>query len=51
MVHKTKGIKRSEKKHFDEFLDKYFIQTWLKKSLIDMFNYNSDNNKDWKQEM
>ena len=31
MVHKTKVIKRSEKKHFDKFLDKYFIQTWLKK--------------------
>ena len=27
MVHKTKGIKRSDKLHFDEFLDKYFIQT------------------------
>ena len=51
MVHKTKGIKQSEKKHFDEFLDKYFIQTWLKKSLIDTFNYNSDDNKDWKREM
>ena len=48
MVHKTKGSKRSEKKHFDEFLDKYFIQTRLKKRLMDMFNYNSDNNEDWK---
>ena len=51
MVHKTKGIKRSKKKHFDKFLDKYFIQTWLKKRLIKMFNYNSDDNKDWKREM
>ena len=51
MVYKIKGIKRSEKKHFDEFLDKYFIMTWLKERLIDMDNYNSDNNEDWKQEM
>ena len=51
MVHKTKGIKRSEKKQFDEFLDKYFIQTWIKKRLIDMFNYKSDENEDWKREM
>ena len=49
MVHKTEGIKQSEKKHFDEFLDKYFIQMGLKKRLIDMFYYNSDDNKDWKR--
>jgi len=51
MMHKTKGIKRSEKKHFDKFLDKYCIKTWLKKRLINMFNYNSDDNEDWKREM
>jgi hypothetical protein len=51
MVYKTKGIKQSEKKHFDELLDKFFIQTWLKKRLIDMFNYNSDDNEDWTREM
>ncbi len=50
-VYKIKGLKRNDKKQFDEFLDKYFIQTWLKKRLIDMFNYNSDDNEDWKQDM
>jgi hypothetical protein len=48
MVHKTKGIKWSKKKHFDKFLDKYFIQIWLKNRLFDMFNYNFDSNEDWK---
>ncbi len=50
-VYKLKGLKRNDKKQFDEFLDKYFIQTWLKKRLIDMFSYNSDDNEEWKQDM
>ena len=51
MVHKIKGLKRCDKKQFDEFLDNYFIPTWLKRKLIDMFNYNSDENGDRRQDM
>ncbi len=51
IMYKVKGMKWNEKKHFDDFLDKYFIQTWFRKRLTDMFNYNSDNNEDWKQDM
>ena len=29
-VHGKKGLKRCDKKLFDEFLDKYFRKTWLK---------------------
>jgi hypothetical protein len=32
-VYEIKGLKRNDKKQFDEFLDKYFIQTWLKKKI------------------
>ena len=51
MVHKSKGLKRCDKKQFDEFLNSYFIPTWLKRKLIDMFNYNSDENGDWRRDM
>ncbi len=51
MVHKTKGLERCDKKQFDEFLNSYFIPTWLKRKLIDMFNYNSDENGDWRRDM
>ena len=47
-VLKTKGIKRCDKRLFEEFLDTYFIKTWLKKRLIDMFNYNSGEDDDWR---
>ena len=47
VVQKTKGLKRNKKKEFDEFLNTYFIPTWLKPKLIDMFNYNSDKKGDW----
>ena len=39
-VRASKGLKRANKKLFEEFLDQYFIKTWMKKKLIDMFNYN-----------
>jgi hypothetical protein len=51
MVRKTKGIKKSEKKRFEEFMKTYFIPTWLKPKLIEMFNYNSDEKGDWRREM
>jgi hypothetical protein len=51
VVQKTKGLKRNEKKEFDEFLNTYFIPTWLKPKLIDMFNYNSDEKGDWRHDM
>ena len=51
MVQKTKGLKMSEKKQFDDFLNTYFIPTWLKQKLIDMFNYNSDKMGNWQREM
>jgi hypothetical protein len=51
VVQKTKGLKRNEKKEFDEFLNTYFIPTWLKPKLIDMFNYNSDEKGDWRRDM
>ena len=51
MVHKSKGLKRCDKKQFDEFLNSYFIPTWLKRKLIEMFNYNSDKNGDWRRDM
>jgi hypothetical protein len=51
VVQKTKGLKRNEKKEFDEFLNTYFIPTWLKPKLIDMFNYNSDEKGDWRRGM
>ena len=48
-VHNTKDIKRCDKKLFDGYLDNYFKKTWLRKKLIDMFNYNDG--EDWKREM
>ncbi len=51
MVQKTKGLKRSEKKQFNDFLNTYFIPTWLKQKLIDMFNYNSDEKGNWRRDM
>ena len=47
-VYKKKDLKRCEKKLFDEFLDKYFMKTWLKRKLIDMFNYNTGEGENWK---
>jgi len=51
MVNKNKGLKRCDKRQFDDFLNSYFIPTWSKRKLIDMFNYNSDDNGDWRREM
>ena len=48
-VHDKKDIKRCDKKLFDGYLDYYFKKTWLRKKLIDMFNYNDG--EDWKREM
>ena len=48
-VRESKELKRAEKKGFDEFLDQYFIKTWMKKKLIDMFNYNDGD--DWRREI
>ena len=50
-VRTGKGLKRAEKKLFDEFLDQYFIKTWMKKKLIDMFNYNDGEGDNWKRDM
>ena len=47
-VLKTKGIKRCDKRLFEEFLDTYFIKTWLKKRLIDMLNYNTGESDSWR---
>ena len=38
-------------KLFDEFLDQFFIKTWLKKKLIDMFNYNDGEGGKWRRDM
>ncbi len=46
-----KELKRAEKKLFNEFLDQYFIKTWMKKKLIDMFNYNDGEGDSWRREM
>ena len=46
-----KELKRAEKKLFNEFLDQYFIKTWMKKKLIDMFNYNDGDGDSWRREM
>ncbi len=50
-VRTSKGLKRAEKKLFDEFLDQYFIKTWMKKKLIDMFNYNDGDGDNWRRDM
>ena len=50
-VNGVKDLKKSEKKMFDEFLDQYFIKTWLKKKLIDMFNYNDGEGGKWRRDM
>ncbi len=50
-VRDCKELKRAEKKLFDEFLDRYFIKTWMKKKLIDMFNYNDGDGDNWKRDM
>ena len=50
-VRTGKGLKRAEKKLFDDFLDQYFIKIWLKKKLIDMFNYNDGDGDNWKRDM
>ena len=51
MVNKSKGLKRCDKRRFDDSLNSYFIPTWSKRKLIDMFNYNSDDKGDWRREM
>ena len=48
-VHSEKDVKSCDKKLFDDYLDNYFKKTWLRKKLIDMFNYNDG--EDWKQDM
>ena len=50
-VNSGKDLKKSEKRMFDEFLDEYFIKTWLKKKLIDMFNYNGGEGSKWRRDM
>ena len=44
-------LKRADKKLFEEFLDQYFIKTWMKKKLIDMFNYIDGDGDDWRRDM
>jgi hypothetical protein len=51
MVCRSKGLKRCDKRQFDEFLNNYFIPTWLRRKMIDMFNYNADDNGDWRRDM
>ena len=51
MVYRSKGLKRCDKRQFDEFLNNYFILTWLRRKMIDMFNYNADDNGDWRRDM
>ena len=51
MVYRSKGLKRCDKRQFDEFLNNYFIPTWLRRKMIDMFNYNADDNGDWRRDM
>ena len=48
---RKKDSNRCEKKLFDEFLDKYFMKTWLKRKMIDMFNYNTGEGDHWKRDM
>ncbi len=50
-VRTGKDLKRAEKKLFDDFLDRYFIKTWMKKKLIDMFNYNDGDRDNWRRDM
>ena len=50
-VYKKKDLKRCEKKLFDEFLDKYFMKTWSKRKMVDMFNYNTGEGDHWKRDM
>ena len=50
-VLQTKGIKRCDKWLLEEDLNIYFIRTWMKQRLIDMFNYNTGESDSWRREM
>ena len=41
-VHDDKKVKKREKVLFDQFLNEYFIKTWLTEKLISMFNYKGE---------
>ncbi len=44
-----KRVKRCHKKLFEEYFDDYFKKTWLSNVMVDMLNYNNDEN--WRKEM
>ena len=50
-VYKKEDLKRCKEKLFDEFLDKYFIKTWLTRKLIDILNYKTGEGEHWKRDM
>lgn len=48
-VLKEKRYKKQVRIDFERFLDEYFIPFWTQRKLVDMYNYNDD--EDWKREM
>jgi hypothetical protein len=43
-VLEEKSIKRCDKRIFEDYLDCYFKKIWLRKKLVEMFNYYNGNN-------
>lgn len=50
-VASKKGIKKAVKTTFDEYLDDYFKPTWVRSRMIPLYNYNKEEDEDWKREM
>lgn len=48
-VLKEKRYKKQIRMDFEKFLDEYFIPFWTQRKLVEMYNYNDD--EDWKRDM
>ena len=48
-VLKEKRYKKQVRIDSEKFLDEYFIPFWMQRKLVEMYNYNDD--EDWKREM
>ena len=48
-VLKEKRYKKQVRIDFEKFLDEYFIPFWTQRKLVEMYNYNND--EDWEREM
>ena len=49
MVLENKSKRICVNRFFEEYLDCYFKKTWLRKKLVEMFNYNDGDN--WKRDV